>query len=144
MGFDIKTRLSMLKSSAKARGLFVNLDLNKYQTLIDYGCHFCGNDLKNENGYCLDRIDSQKNYIISNVVPCCKVCNRAKSNMNYHDFLDWIEKAANHMKLQKQNMKELEELRITQELYIELEEALYKELHKNKPRNRLFFNPNKG
>lgn len=29
-------------------------------------------------------------YAIENLVPCCKVCNRAKGKMHRDDFLDWI------------------------------------------------------
>ena len=96
VGFDVKTRLNQLKYSAKARGLNINLDVNKYQNLINSGCHFCGDDLKNEKGYCLDRVDSTKGYSITNVVACCKICNRAKSNMDIWDFVQWLNKANTH------------------------------------------------
>jgi len=38
----------------------------------------------------LDRVDSSKHYTLDNVVPCCTVCNRAKSNLTVADFYDWI------------------------------------------------------
>ena len=79
MSFDVKTRLSQLRGSARKRGINVNLDLNKYQVLINDGCHFCGENLKNQNGYCLDRVNSKQGYNYDNVVACCKICNRAKA-----------------------------------------------------------------
>lgn len=93
MSFNVKTRLSKLVNSAKARGIRVNLDVNKYQNLINFGCHYCGTDLKNENGYCLDRVDSSRGYSLTNVVGCCKICNRAKSNMEIWEFVNWLKKA---------------------------------------------------
>lgn len=141
MSFDIKTRLSMLKSSAKARGLTVNLSLNKYQALIDTGCHFCGIDLKDEKGYCLDRLDSNGNYIISNVVSCCKICNRAKSNMNVHDFIDWLKRANIHMQKNVDTINKLKSLGVTEELFLKMEAAFFEEMTKNQQKERFKFIP---
>lgn len=98
MAFDVKTRLSRLTSSAKARNIHVNLDVNKYQNLINCGCFYCGISLQKENGYCLDRVDSSEGYILSNVVACCKRCNMAKSDMHLMDFVGWLERAYKHTK----------------------------------------------
>ena len=46
----------------------------------------------------IDRIDNNIGYESKNVVSCCKICNYAKSNMNYKDFILWIQKAAAHTK----------------------------------------------
>lgn len=40
----------------------------------------------------LDRIDSTKKHTLSNVVPCCFICNRAKLNHTQQDFINWIER----------------------------------------------------
>lgn len=93
MGFDVRTRLSKLTNSAKKRGIHVNLDVNKYQELVKFGCHFCGKDLSDENGYCLDRVDNKKGYTIQNVVPCCKICNRAKGELSNEQFIEMCKKA---------------------------------------------------
>ena len=44
----------------------------------------------------LDRVDSSLGYEMSNVVPCCKVCNMAKSNMTVEQFIDWAGKIVNN------------------------------------------------
>ena len=85
---NIKTRISKLKSSAKSRGLAVNLMDYEYESLLSLGCHYCGKDVLEENGYCLDRIDSNKGYYLHNVVGCCKICNRAKSDMEFSQFVN--------------------------------------------------------
>jgi hypothetical protein len=96
MSFDVKTRLSKLRSSAKHRNIRVDLDVNKYQMLVNMGCHYCGISLENENGYCLDRVDSSRGYIFSNVVGCCKTCNIAKSSMGVWEFVAWLKRAYKH------------------------------------------------
>lgn len=139
----LKTRLSKLRNSARQRNIRVNLDVNKYQVLIDSGCHFCGNNLSEENGYCLDRIDSDKPYIISNVVACCKICNRAKSNLDYNEFINWLDRAYVHIQKNISSIKEFEALGINKELYIQLEEEFYKEMNKGKDKFRITYNPGK-
>lgn len=137
MSFDVKTRLSKLKNSAKNRGYHINLDVNKYQELINCGCHFCGKDLSDENGYCLDRVDSKKGYTIKNVVPCCKICNRAKCDMDVMDFRSWVLKAAKFIEEQNNTVQKLTELGMTAEIIDKIEEALYKELNKGKEKLRI-------
>jgi hypothetical protein len=38
----------------------------------------------------MDRIDSSKPHTIDNIVPCCPLCNRAKSDRSTEEFLQWI------------------------------------------------------
>ncbi len=38
----------------------------------------------------VDRIDSKKGYEETNVVPCCKMCNFAKKELKYEEFMVWI------------------------------------------------------
>ena len=71
-------------------------------------CFYCGAEKSNHkvtknckegfdhNG--IDRIDSSKGYTPDNVVPCCKICNKAKMDMDQKDFILWIQRAANHTK----------------------------------------------
>lgn len=40
----------------------------------------------------IDRVDSSKGYIFSNCVPCCLMCNFAKGDVSYQEFLSWIDK----------------------------------------------------
>jgi hypothetical protein len=74
-----------------------------FRSLIFQPCHYCGvvgTNLKKAerkdglgsfyyNG--LDRVNYTKGYFATNVVPCCKVCNRAKSDMTLQDFQAWLE-----------------------------------------------------
>lgn len=123
MSFNVKNRISKLRGSAKERHLNINLDANKYQVLIDAGCYYCGKSLSDEKGYCLDRVDSTKGYNIMNLVGCCKICNRAKSNMDVYDFIDWIKKVHACI-VQKENFaNQLQDLGVTQEIYDKISQA---------------------
>lgn len=95
------------------------LEFEKFVELSKQNCHYCNsspshfiNDYRHDkekrgrakkvsdaivfyNG--LDRIDSNIGYVENNVVPCCKRCNIAKLNFDYHSFLNWIEKVYKHI-----------------------------------------------
>jgi hypothetical protein len=120
MSFDVRTRLSMLRGSARKRGINVNLDIAKYQYIIDRGCEFCGISLENEKGYCLDRVNNKKGYVITNVVGCCKICNRAKSDMDVYEFMDWVIRANKHINKNADEIGELKSLGFTEDMMIEM------------------------
>jgi len=101
-----KAILYVYKKHAKDRGFTFNLGYEYFKELTKGNCHYCGVEpsqvyqLKNPktgkirsgipityNG--IDRIDSTKGYFNDNVVSCCKVCNRAKSNLSLEDFKQW-------------------------------------------------------
>lgn len=89
------------QSSARRRGLIFDIDYDFFMELIQDKCSYCGgtgrsyfnatNDWEEKFEYTgLDRINSSIGYTKENVVPCCKVCNMAKSNLTPQDFYDWI------------------------------------------------------
>lgn len=39
----------------------------------------------------LDRIDSTKTHTVDNVVPACWICNRAKGNLSYNDYVKHLD-----------------------------------------------------
>ena len=45
----------------------------------------------------LDRIDSTKNHSEDNIVPACKICNWAKSNMKLEVFYAWVSNVYNRI-----------------------------------------------
>lgn len=135
MSFNVRSRLSMLRGSAKARGLRVDLDVNKYQELINLGCHFCGSSLQDEKGYCLDRVDSSKGYTLMNVVACCKICNIAKGSMQIHKFMDWIKKANAHIVAVEKMLETVPEHTVKEQLKV-FEEAVA-----GKEKLRIYYNP---
>ena len=90
-----------LRKSAKSRNLELSLTDPDIDFLTQLPCHYCGlppsnvshnyKRVKRTTFYSgLDRVDSLKGYILDNVVPCCKQCNWAKSNLSLDNFLSWI------------------------------------------------------
>lgn len=90
------------KAAAKYRKLHWNLTKEEFFDIASKNCFYCGTPPSNINvsdsGWGkwkysgLDRKDSSIGYITSNVVPACIVCNRAKSDMSYNDFMAWIKR----------------------------------------------------
>jgi hypothetical protein len=97
------------KKHARERNLEFHIDYEYFKKLIQNNCYYCDTppkqiyQLKNPktgtirsgipikyNG--IDRIDSLKGYTKSNIVTCCKICNRSKSNMQLIEFINWIKK----------------------------------------------------
>lgn len=85
-----------------------NLTYEEFDSLVIQDCYYCGSkpifperfknefknrEIKNFNG--IDRIDSNKGYILDNCVPCCSICNRMKSDMTQFEFLNHINKIYN-------------------------------------------------
>jgi|11_taG_2_1085331.scaffolds.fasta_scaffold00431_18 hypothetical protein len=91
--YNSKKRFKLLIKSAKKRNISVNFSLDHYRDLLKLGCIYCGVNVKKEQGYCIDRHDNSKGYLLDNVATCCKICNRAKGTMDNNDFLDWVKRA---------------------------------------------------
>lgn len=95
---------SSMKNSAKQRGIFFNLSYDEVKNIITKPCYYCGIESSNVhktstvddygvfkyNG--IDRVDSDKGYEDGNVVPCCCICNRAKSTLSQDEFYSWVKK----------------------------------------------------
>lgn len=97
---NMRRLISGYKKDAKRRELKWNLTEEQFAELTQKNCYYCGAKPNNVgksktcngdyiyNG--LDRIDNTKGYTINNVVPCCKICNRAKSDLALQEFQNWI------------------------------------------------------
>lgn len=72
---------SKAKMASKRRGIEFILTLEQYTTIINNECYYCsGHFGKVIYGSGLDRLDNSKGYTNDNVVSCCKLCNRLKSD----------------------------------------------------------------
>jgi hypothetical protein len=94
------------KKGAEERNLSFDLSIKSVKYLTKLDCFYCGIEprqkiygYRNEeyiyNG--IDRVESYKGYTISNVVPCCKMCNMAKLNYSQEDFFMWVDRIYNHL-----------------------------------------------
>lgn len=94
--------ISLYKTKAKNKKRKFSLSREQFERLIASKCFYCKKEPSNillrdkskkiqiiYNG--IDRVDPQEGYTYENCVPCCKICNRFKSDMN---MVEWI----NHVK----------------------------------------------
>ncbi len=99
------------RGAAKRRNLDFQLSRAEFSNLIKQNCHYCSSspiskkdraDVKRGvfkevipiNG--VDRKDNSIGYVLTNCLPCCSICNRAKSTMSYVDFIAWIDSIKKH------------------------------------------------
>lgn len=91
---------------ARERGLSFDIPFEFFKLNCHEPCHYCGETDRNSisiksrikgryivrdfryNG--LDRKDNDVGYTEENCVPSCIVCNRAKREMPYDEFIEWI------------------------------------------------------
>lgn len=92
------------KARAKNHKKNISFELTKeqFRSIIINNCFYCGqepsmfhtsrsfNGLFISNG--IDRIDSNIGYTINNSVPCCKLCNTMKNELNINDFYNHIKR----------------------------------------------------
>lgn len=82
-----KGNFTRIKNEAKKRKKEFLLSLNDYTTkFYNANCYYCG-----ERSFGIDRVNNLEGYIISNVVPCCTICNMMKLTQTKEEFLNRIE-----------------------------------------------------
>lgn len=83
------------KKSALRRNYSFELSKEEFENIATKPCIYCGdnmthiyrrNRLSSFRYTGVDRFDNTKGYTIENCVPCCKICNRLKSNMTIDEF----------------------------------------------------------
>ena len=93
------------KAKAKERNIKWMLSRDDFINISEKPCFYCvisSSMNLNINGYIylyngVDRVDSQKDYTPDNIVPCCKQCNIAKSDMSLTEFYQWLNRISNHI-----------------------------------------------
>ncbi len=105
---------NIYKQDAKRRLLEFRITFEQFINISKKKCYYCGTEPNNyyKQRYIqgnftyqgMDRVDSTKGYVIENIVSCCRICNRAKSNMTQKDFLDWIERVYNYRRNINENL----------------------------------------
>ncbi len=86
-GSNLVVRFNTGVKNAKARGYCWEIPFETYVVLAALPCLYCG-DSTLSTGHGLDRKDSSIGYLVDNVVPCCKVCNKIKcSYLSYEEMI---------------------------------------------------------
>lgn len=77
---------------AKDAGRSVSITKSQYADLTSRPCAYCGG-FSPRRSYCgLDRIDSNGNYDLLNLSPCCWTCNYMKRDMTLGEWVNHIKK----------------------------------------------------
>src|SRR3990172_9733089 len=87
------------QANANSRNIEFSLTVDELEKLTQQNCHYC---TKQPNQICknynnvgdyvyngIDRVNNDIGYILSNCVPSCGPCNRAKDAMTYNEFKLW-------------------------------------------------------
>lgn len=92
------------KRHAERRGHVWSLTREQVISLIKRPCAYCGAPPSNTkvtkntveplvySG--IDRVDNSAGYVLGNVAPCCRVCNRAKETLSVSEFAEWANRLA--------------------------------------------------
>lgn len=96
---EVSAIIFQYKRHAKSRGFTFDLSRDFVESIVSKNCYYCGvepsNFMKTKNSIVglpfngIDRVDSTKDYKDNNVVPCCRMCNNAKSNYTVSQFKKW-------------------------------------------------------
>lgn len=100
-----KVKYNHKVNQARKRNLVFDLSDEELDLIWSQNCYYCDEPPSNRmvavrpdgkeevfvySG--IDRINSSVGYVPDNVRPCCKVCNRAKSDLSEEEFLRWVKK----------------------------------------------------
>lgn len=90
------------KKQAKYRKLPFELSYDEFIALTSGRCSYCGrlpmsvvrtHNKRINSSYIfngVDRQDNSKGYVKGNAVTCCDICNRAKKDLSWEDFMSWV------------------------------------------------------
>lgn len=95
-GFNLL--VGIYKKQAKKRNLNFSLTNEELKVLFKGNCFYCGIEpLQKINGYIYNGLDRQNNklgYLLTNVVSCCKDCNKMKLTYSVSEFVYRCKKIA--------------------------------------------------
>lgn len=101
----VKRIFNGLRQRARTKHFSLKLSKQNVKDIMYKNCYYCGaepsntfvlftenKEFKKEIKYQgIDRIDSDKGYIVGNIVPCCFQCNCIKWDSSMEDFIKKIE-----------------------------------------------------
>ncbi len=108
---SINQKYTTYKDDAKRRPCIFSISLDDFKSIVFQDCFYCGEGPQislrkcRQNGKIpmngIDRVDSSIGYVLSNLVPCCKMCNFMKLKYSQVNFLSHIEKIYSRQNKQK-------------------------------------------
>lgn len=76
-----KNRYSLAKRQALKRKKNWEISFEDFKKISSLPCHYCGIEYESATGAGLDRLDNSEGYTVSNVVPCCLICNTVRNQI---------------------------------------------------------------
>lgn len=113
VGESARNQLMLIyQRNAVKHGREFALNRDTFLGLTSSNCHYCGqspHQILNRSKYTgkgngayiyngIDRINSDIGYLPDNCVSCCRMCNYAKNDMSYPDFINWLDRLVEHRK----------------------------------------------
>jgi hypothetical protein len=86
---QIGAKYDSYKARAKRTKIDFTLSFRRFDDIVKKPCHYCKVKVSNKP-MGIDRVDNSKGYVFNNCVPSCWTCNRAKSDMSYVDFTEYL------------------------------------------------------
>jgi hypothetical protein len=99
---QLKYHFSQYGLRSKRRQTLFALSFEEFSDIVLAPCYYCGAPAGSTSRRRtittdtvisgIDRIDNNGGYTADNVVPCCRICNVAKSTLTQEEFYDWLRK----------------------------------------------------
>ncbi len=103
--YTLKGKFSMYQAGARNRNIAWNLSFEQFEIFWQKPCTYCNSKIETIG---IDRIESEKGYILDNCVPCCSMCNVIKGTLREEFFINHIQKIAKFYDNGKTNMGQTE------------------------------------
>lgn len=84
-------KFNIYKLNAKQRNIEFLLTIEEFELIASNNCYYCNSN----DDIGIDRINSNKPYIIDNCVACCSMCNRMKNTYSQEEFINKCKLIAN-------------------------------------------------
>ena len=83
---SMDAQYGVYKRCANDKQLDFEITIDEYKSIVQLPCHYCA--IKQEKGFNgMDRLDSEKGYVVDNVVSCCQMCNFMKKCLSPDVFV---------------------------------------------------------
>lgn len=79
-------RFDLYKSRAFHRDRAFEITLEQFLEMVHSPCFYCDKPAAKGGRNGVDRVDNAVGYTMSNCVPCCFLCNRAKGRFLFKEF----------------------------------------------------------
>lgn len=89
------------KQRSRSKNIDFELNEEQFRKLTSNNCYYCNRkpsnkfNIKHINGDYyyngIDRKDNNIGYILNNCLSCCEICNKAKRDLPYEDYVLWIQ-----------------------------------------------------